>query len=132
MKAVIMSQQENPPRQAILVVEDEAILRMNAQGVLEENGFEVLEARDAHEALHILEKRPDVRLVFTDIQMPGRLNGLDLLREVHRLWPSVLLIATSARARPHKDEIADDGRFVAKPYSEKELIAQVNDLISKH
>lgn len=83
-----MSQQESPPRQAILVVDDEAILRMNAQGVLEENGFEVLEARDAHEALHILEKRPDVRLVFTDIQMPGRLNGLDLLREVHRLWPT--------------------------------------------
>jgi two-component system, response regulator PdtaR len=77
-------------KSAILVVEDEALIRIWAAGLLEENGFSVLEANDADAALKVLESRPDVKLLFTDVQMPGSLNGMELAREVHARWPHVL------------------------------------------
>jgi CheY-like chemotaxis protein len=69
---------------AILVVEDETLIRLWAADILEENGFSVLEATDADAALKVLESRPDVRLLFTDVQMPGSLDGMELARKVHR------------------------------------------------
>jgi two-component system, response regulator PdtaR len=114
---------------AILVVEDETLIRLWAAGLLEENGFSVLEAKDADAALKVLESRPDVKLLFTDVQMPGSLNGMELAREVHARWPHVLLVITSGRERPTRAEIPDDGRFVAKPYNAEELLGQVKDLL---
>jgi len=114
---------------AILVVEDETLIRLWAAEVLQENGFSVLEAPNADAALKLLESRPDVKLLFTDVQMPGSLNGMELAREVHARWPHVLLVITSGRERPTRAEIPDDGRFMAKPYSAKELLGQVNDLL---
>jgi two-component system, response regulator PdtaR len=114
---------------ATLVVEDEALIRLWAADLLEGNGFSVLEAPNADAALKVLESRPDVKLLFTDVQMPGSLNGMELAREVHARWPHVLLVITSGRERPTRTEIPDDGRFVAKPYSAKELLGQVNDLL---
>jgi two-component system, response regulator PdtaR len=114
---------------SILVVEDEALIRLWAAEVLEEDGFSVLEAPNADAALKLLESRPDVKLLFTDVQMPGSLNGMELAREVHARWPHILLVITSGRERPTRTEIPDDGRFVAKPYSAKELLGQVNDLL---
>jgi two-component system, response regulator PdtaR len=115
---------------AILVVEDETLIRLWVADLFEENGFTVLEAENANAALKTLEARPDVKLLFTDVQMPGSLNGMELAREVHARWPHVLLVITSGRERPTRDEIPDDGRFVAKPYSAEELLRQVNDLLS--
>jgi two-component system, response regulator PdtaR len=115
---------------AILVVEDETLTRLWVADLLEENGFTVLEAEDANAALKVLEARPEVRLLFTDVQMPGSLNGMELAREVHARWPHVLLVITSGRERPTRAEIPDDGRFVAKPYTAEELLRQVNDLLS--
>jgi CheY-like chemotaxis protein len=114
---------------AILVVEDETLIRFWAAGLLEENGFSVLEAENAEAALKVLESRPDVKLLFTDVQMPGSLNGMELAREVHARWPHVLLVITSGRERPTRAEIPDDGRFVAKPYNAEELLGQVKDLL---
>jgi DNA-binding response OmpR family regulator len=115
----------------ILVVEDEALIRLWVADILEENGFSVLEAKDADAALKLLESRRDVKLLFTDVQMPGTLNGMELAREVHARWPHILLVITSGRERPTRAEIPDDGRFVAKPYSGEELLVQVNDLMHK-
>jgi DNA-binding response OmpR family regulator len=120
-----------PNSKAILVVEDETLIRLWVADLLAENGFFVLEAKDADAALKLLESRPDVRLLFTDVQMPGSLNGIELAREVHARWPHVLLVITSGRERPMRSEIPDDGRFVAKPYSAQELLGQVNDLLNK-
>jgi two-component system, response regulator PdtaR len=114
-----------------LVVDDEEILRMFAAGLLEERGFKVIEAENAAAALRMLESHCDVRLLFTDIQMPGRSNGMDLAREVHARWPSVLLVVTSGHVRPLDSEIPDDGRFVGKPYNEADLFNEVDDLMSK-
>jgi two-component system, response regulator PdtaR len=116
---------------AILVVEDESLIRFWVAELLEENGFSVLMAADADTALILLESRPDVDLLFTDVQMPGSLNGMELARVVHARWPNILLMLTSGRERPTRTEMPEDGRFVAKPYSAQELIGQVNDLLHK-
>jgi CheY-like chemotaxis protein len=115
----------------ILVVEDEPLLRYFATDVLEEGGFSVAEATNAASALKILEGRRDVRVLFTDIQMPGAFDGMELAREVHLRWPHILLMITSGRKRPTAAEIPDDGRFLAKPYRSTELVGQMNELLHR-
>jgi two-component system, response regulator PdtaR len=118
-------------RPVALVVEDEALIRVNACYILEEQGFNVLQAGSAERALKVMEAEPNVRLLFTDIQMPGAFDGMDLARKVHARWPHVLLLITSGQKKPGRAEIPDHGRFVAKPYAAEELISQVNDLMRK-
>ncbi len=109
----------------VLVVDDEAVLRFLASDVLEESGFQVLEAENAKAALQVLADHPGVRVLFTDINMPGALDGLDLAREVHARWPAIKLVVTSGRPRPSDSEIPDAGRFVAKPYSPDTLVDEI-------
>lgn len=102
---------------AILVVEDEPILRLMAIEIVEDAGFEALAAATADEALAILEARAhDVRLVFTDIEMPGSMDGLRLAHAVRDRWPPVELIVTSGKFQIAADDLPDRGRFIAKPY----------------
>lgn len=89
----------------ILVVEDEALIRLHAAIMLEDDGFDVVEAENADAALKLLETRDDVRLLFTDIRMPGSCDGMDLARKVHARWPHILLVITSAHARPTQAEM---------------------------
>ncbi len=107
------------------MVDDEAVLRFLASDVLEESGFQVLEAENAKAALQVLADHPDVRVLFTDINMPGALDGLALAREVHARWPGINLVVTSGRLRPSDSEIPDSGRFVAKPYSPDALVNEI-------
>jgi CheY-like chemotaxis protein len=106
---------------AILVVEDELLLRLMAVDIVENAGFEALSAATADEALAILEARADVRLVFTDIQMPGSMDGLGLAHAVRDRWPPVELIVTSGRTHIPAKDLPDGGRFFAKPYDVKAL-----------
>ncbi|MGI4765051.1 MAG: response regulator [Janthinobacterium lividum] len=115
----------SPPPPLILVVDDEAMLRFLAADTLEESGFRVVEAENAKEALKVLAEQSDVRVLFTDINMPGALDGLDLAREVHARWPTIKLIVTSGRLRLSDGEIPDSGRFVAKPYSPDTLVEEI-------
>jgi CheY-like chemotaxis protein len=124
-----MTENKNADRPTILVTEDNAILRFLAAETLTDHGYKVLEAESAEEALKVLETHKDVRLLFTDIQMPPGLDGLELAREVHSRWPKVLLVVTSGQVRPLKEEIADDGRFLAKPYQAKDLLVQIDEMI---
>ena len=107
------------------------MLRFNAADALEEAGFSVTEANNAETALKLLETRCDVQVLFTDVQMPGAFDGMELARRVHRRWPHILLMITSGRERPHKREIPDDGRFIAKPYRHAELVEGVSDLLRR-
>jgi two-component system, response regulator PdtaR len=124
-----MSEKELHQQPVILVVEDEELIRLMAVDILENTGFSVLEAEDAQTALSILEARPDVRLLFTDLQMPGALDGMELARRVHERWPNVRLILTSGRSEARRAEIPDDGCFIAKPYWAEQLVGQVQDLL---
>ena len=100
----------------ILVVEDEVIVRMMAVFVAEDSGCEVLSAATADEAIKILESRSDVRLVFTDVNMPGSINGLKLAHAVRRRWPPVELLVTSAFSNIMAEDLPERGRYLAKPY----------------
>ena len=118
-------------RLVILVVEDEALLRLNATDFLEEAGFEIVEAESASSALRILEARPDIRVLFTDIQMPGQIDGMELARRVHEQWPQILLLITSGNKRPEVTEIPDHGHFLSKPYRPVELVREVHKLVEE-
>ena len=106
---------------AILVVEDEGLIRMFAASAFEDAGYTVLEAGSAAEALHILEARDDVILVFTDVNMPGNMNGIKLAATVRDRWPNVNIAVTSGMAVPREGEIPPGGYFVPKPYSKKDI-----------
>ena len=124
-----MSNDSSPPV-VVLIVDDEAILRLIAADVLEDSGFQVLEAENAKAALMVLADHPDVRVLFTDINMPGVLDGLDLARETHARWPGIKLVITSGRLRPAESEIPDSGRFVAKPYSPDHLVGEIRKALA--
>ena len=82
-------------RPVILIVEDDFLIRMNAAEMIADAGFDVIEAGNADEAIVILEARPDIHVVFTDIQMPGSMDGLKLARFVRGRWPPIKIVATS-------------------------------------
>lgn len=111
----------------ILIVDDEPIIRLLACDSLEEAGFDVIDAANAAEALDILAERTDVGVLFTDVNMPGGVSGLDLAETVHRRWPAIKLVVTSGQ--PPERPVADGGRFIAKPYnlrSMTDLVAEVS------
>jgi CheY-like chemotaxis protein len=105
----------------VLVVEDEFLLRLVAVELVENAGFRALSAANADEALSILETRGDVWLLFTDVQMPGSIDGLSLAHAVRGRWPPVELIVTSGQRRIRADYLPDRGRFIAKPYDRETL-----------
>jgi CheY-like chemotaxis protein len=114
----------------ILVVEDEVIIRMGAVQMLEDAGFEVVEASNAHEAVGLLENRNDIRAVFTDINMPGTLDGLRLARMIRDRWPPIHLVVTSGLLSPNDSDLPLGGRFIRKPYDTAQVIAMIRDLLS--
>ena len=125
-----MSDVTSPPI-LVLVVDDEAVLRLIAADVLEDSGFRVVEAEDAKEALKVLADCPGVSVLFTDVNMPGALDGLDLAREVHARWPDIKLVVTSGRPKPTDKEMPEDGRFVAKPYSPDSLVREIRKALAR-
>jgi len=116
-------------RLLVLIVEDDRLLRMDAHDMIEEAGFDVLEAGDADEAIAILEGRLDVQAVFTDIDMPtGSINGLQLAHDVHGRWPLMIIIATSGQSAIPDCDLPAGGRFFAKPYSFRQITDAIRHL----
>jgi CheY-like chemotaxis protein len=115
----------------VLVVEDEMLLRMRAVDMVEDAGFTPLEAVDADEAVAILDSRSDIALLFTDIQMPGRMDGLKLAHAVHERWPQIKIILVSGQLRPASIDIPADSRFFGKPLEAGEMIAQMQSMIGQ-
>jgi CheY-like chemotaxis protein len=100
----------------VLVVEDEALIRLGALDLVESAGCTAVEARDADEAIRILESRPDIRLIFTDIDMPGSMDGLKLSHYVRNRWPPIHIIVASGKAIIAESELPAGARFFPKPY----------------
>jgi CheY-like chemotaxis protein len=113
----------------VLVVEDEMLLRMRAVDMVEDAGYTSVEAVDADEAVAILESRSDIALMFTDIQMPGSMNGLELAHAVHERWPPIKIILVSGQVTPATIDIPADSRFHGKPLEAKEMIAEIQSMI---
>jgi DNA-binding NtrC family response regulator len=115
-------------KQVVLVVEDEPLLRMMAIDLVEDAGFEALEARDATEAVAILEARPDVRIMFTDVDMPGGIDGLKLAALVRDRWPPIKIIITSGHLRVRGDMIPAWTEFFPKPYNTQDVVAMLHHM----
>ena len=114
------------PSPVVLVVEDEGFVRLMAVAMLEDAGFEVLEAGTADEAWGVLERRfSDVSVLFTDVDMPGSMNGFDLAGRVAECWPHIRLVITSGRHWPDNDSLPDNGQFVHKPYHMSQVMSAV-------
>jgi len=117
----------------VLLVEDEPLVRMAAADDLQDAGFHVLEAANADVALAVLEScSNDVQVLFTDIDMPGSMNGLDLAENVQQRWPHISLLISSAYHRPGLETLPDDGRFVPKPYCSDDVVQQIRELVTSH
>ncbi|KJC41628.1 response regulator [Bradyrhizobium sp. LTSP857] len=112
----------------VLIVEDEFLIRMDAVDMIRSAGFEAIEANNADEAIAILEHRSDITVVFTDVQMPGSMDGLKLAAAVRGRWPPVKIIATSGMARVDQVNLPSGGRFIPKPYSAREVLGAVREL----
>lgn len=113
----------------VLVVEDEMVLRMRAIDIVEDAGFTAIAAVNADDALAILESRSDISLLFTDIQMPGSLDGLKLAHAVHRRWPEIKIVLVSGQAKVADADKPENSRFFAKPLATIDMIAEIQDMV---
>src|SRR5829696_2444141 len=113
----------------VLVVEDEMVLRMRAVDIVEDAGFTAVEAVNAEEALSILESRSDISLLFSDIQMPGSMDGLKLAHAVHNRWPSIKIILVSGQVKLTESDTPADSRFFGKPLEAKQMIAELQQMV---
>jgi len=113
----------------VLVVEDNIMLRMRAVDIVEDAGYASVEAVDADEAFSILQSRCDIALLFTDIQMPGTMDGLQLAHAVYERWPHVKIILVSGRLKLSSAHIPRDSRFFGKPLVSHQIIAEMQNMI---
>ena len=121
---------ENKKIPAVLIVEDEPLVRLGAAKFIADEGFEVIEAANADEAIRILEARKDVRIVFTDIHMPGSMDGLALAHYVRGRWPPVKIIVTSGYIKVRGGDLPVGALFVEKPYYPKAIAERMNELLA--
>jgi two-component system, response regulator PdtaR len=113
-----MTQNEDRPgRPVVLIVEDEFLIRMATADAIRKAGFEVLEAGTADAAIVILESRADIQIVFTDIHMPGSMDGVKLAHAIKGRWPPVRLMATSGRVSLGELDLPAGTVVFPKPYS---------------
>jgi CheY-like chemotaxis protein len=113
----------------ILIVEDDPLLRMLAIEFVKDAGFETLEAGDADQAIAILESCGEVAVLFTDVDMPGSMDGLKLARLASERWPAMDILVASGHVRLRQSELPPDGRFLGKPYSAAAMVAELHAFI---
>jgi CheY-like chemotaxis protein len=115
---------------AVLVVEDEPILRLHALDIVEEAGFTAIEARNADEAIAILETRSDIALLLTDVNMPGSMDGLKLAHAVRDRWPPIKIVVVSGHVQVAQDDLPAHSRFFGKPFEAQKLIGELRNMIA--
>jgi two-component system, response regulator PdtaR len=121
--------QPTSKKRYVLVVEDDALVRIHAAEMVRDLGFDVIEASNADEAISLLEGFSDVAVVFTDIQMPGSMDGLRLIAVVRDQWPPVALLVTSGQVTPPATDLPLGARFVSKPYMPYDLETHLSALV---
>jgi two-component system, response regulator PdtaR len=125
----MMSATAGKARPVVLVVEDEPLLRMLAVEVVEEAGCIAIEARDADEAVILLESRMDITLLFTDINMPGSMDGLKLAHAVRNRWPPIKILVVSGQQQLQSFDLPSNSRFVEKPYQASALVDELRLMV---
>ncbi|RUP07737.1 response regulator [Hyphomicrobium sp.] len=118
-------------KNVVLVVEDHPIIRTAALDFLGTAGFEVIEASSADEAIRVLEARPEIHLVFTDVEMPGSIDGLKLSHYIKDRWPPIKLIVVSGWTFVEQSHMPVGARFFRKPYNENAIIEAMRSMLSE-
>ncbi|HEX4160349.1 MAG TPA: response regulator [Rhizomicrobium sp.] len=113
----------------VLVVEDEFLIRMNTVDMVEDAGYDTLEASNADEALEILDHHSEIAIVFTDINMPGSINGIELAETIAEHWPGIRVVLTSGRYLMRDENLPDDDRFILKPFDGVQLTNVLRGLV---
>jgi two-component system, response regulator PdtaR len=114
----------------VLVVEDHPLVRMGVLEVGLEAGFEALEASSAVEAIRMLEARSDIHLVFTDAEMPGTMDGIELVHYIRNRWPPVKLIVVSGKREIAPEKLPSGTKFFFKPYRETSIVEAMVGMLS--
>ena len=115
---------------AVLVVEDQTIILLIALDLVSRAGFEAVGAKSADEAIRILEARPDIRLVFTDVEMPDTMDGLKLAHYVRDRWPPIHLIVVSGKSIMDESRLPANTRFFSKPYNDNSIVEELTKLLA--
>ena len=118
-------------RPVVLLVEDEPLVRTLQVDILREADFWVLEAQDADEAFEVLKRRPDVRAVLTDVDMPGSLDGFEFARLVAQGWPKVGVLVISGKTAPEPGDLPSTARFAAKPVRPDDLVETLRSIMAE-
>ena len=118
------------PSVAVLIVEDEPLIRMGTVYLLRDADFEVYEAGSADAAIALLELHKEIRLIFTDVDMPGSMDGLKLAQYVRGRWPPVKIIVTSGHIKVTEDSLPAGALFMSKPYDPAEITHKVREMIA--
>ena len=114
----------------VLVVEDSPIILMNALELVTSGGFEGVGAAGADEAIAILEARTDIRLVFTDVEMPGTIDGVKLAHYIRHRWPPIHLIVASGRAIQRESQLPTGVQFFPKPYDNDAIVQAMSRMLA--
>ncbi|AJA61518.1 chemotaxis protein CheY [Bradyrhizobium japonicum] len=122
-----MPEQSSPRGSCNLIVEDEPMLLLMANDIVQDAGLHPLLAGNADEAIKILETRQDVCVVFTDVRMPGSMDGIGLVEAVRERWPPIQLLVVSAHL-VEGSELPDGARFFRKPYPSEAIISTLREL----
>lgn len=120
----------NNGKPVVLVVEDDMLIRLGAVDIVLSAGYEALEASDADEAIRLLEARSDIDIVFTDVQMPGTMDGIKLSHYIRERWPPVKLLVASGNAILEESLLPAGSRFFAKPYDDHAIADAMRRLLS--
>jgi CheY-like chemotaxis protein len=122
----VFQSERKPP--VVLIVEDELLIRMDAVDMIRTGGFDVVDAENADEAILILEHRFDISVVFTDIQMPGSMDGLKLAAAIRDRWPPIKIVATSGLLKICSGGLPSGSHFLPKPYSTSQIVGALREL----
>lgn len=125
-----MAQHSNRSSRSILIVDDEPLLRMSLADFFLDEGFDVLEAQSADQAIVIMEADPTIKIVVTDVQMPGSMDGLKLAHFIRDRWPPTALIVVSGAVRPTIDDLPATASFLAKPVEPRAVLDEIERLHS--
>lgn len=115
---------------AVLVVEDEPIIRMDAVAMIEDAGFRTFEAKSADDGITLMERHPEIGILFTDIDMPGSMDGLGLTHFVRESWPMTKIIVASGAVDTVRTALPDGAQFFPKPYPMQQIVCALLEMVN--
>lgn len=120
----------DPAKPTVLVVDDDALIRLDLAVALSDAGYRVIEVANADDAIEVLTTCRDVSIMVTDVQMPGLMDGAKLARVVRDRWPPVRIIVVSGYHRSNELDLPTESQFFAKPLNTQRLIGTIREMAS--